>query len=128
MTTLPPCSHLRTLPLRNLSFEDVGNRCDLIHFTSCSRQVIDTILLLSRSTAVSMLSRILNESLGQSAPVSPMGPAPSRKASANLVTPSLGEFGGGAGAGSGEGGRELESEYGILPDFIGVYVFRVYSV
>lgn len=73
-------------------------------------------LLLSQSTAVSTLSPIQNESPRQRTPVSPMGPLPSRKAFANLVPPSLGEFGGGAGAGSGEGGRDLESEQGILPD------------
>lgn len=67
-------------------------------------------LLLSQNTSVSMVSRIQNKSSRQSTPVSPMGPPPSQKAFANLVTPSLGEFGGGAGAGSGEGGRELESE------------------
>lgn len=42
-------------------------------------------------------------------------PSSPRRALTTLTPPSLGELGGGAGAGSGEGGRELESEEGIVP-------------
>lgn len=84
----------------------------LVFSTSRYRQFIP--VMLSCHAAASTLSPTRSESLGYRMPVSSMEWPPSRNALTTLATRSLGEFGGGAGTGLGEGGRELESEQGIL--------------